>query len=252
MFTLPNFLFNIYSVKLSRYNQFINESKSDIDSICEEYGIRNYTINEDGSIDVDGYVDLWGDLWGQGLTKLPLKFRNVSGNFNCSDNQLTTLEGGPESVGGYFYCHNNQLTTLEGGPESVGGDFSCNSNQLFSLEGGPESVGGNFYCNSNQLTTLEGGPKRVGGYFNCSYNQLTNFHGFPEDWDGEINFSKNPCHEILNLFPEEKRCQSIDFLNEFEVIRGNKIYLDGLEEVYHQLKVKIPEKDIKLKGYEII
>ena len=29
-----------------------------IEEICEKYNIRNYTINEDGSIDVDGYVNL--------------------------------------------------------------------------------------------------------------------------------------------------------------------------------------------------
>ena len=29
-----------------------------IESICQEYGIENYTINEDGTVDVDGNVDL--------------------------------------------------------------------------------------------------------------------------------------------------------------------------------------------------
>jgi hypothetical protein len=236
-------------MKLFKYNQFINESNQDIDSICRKYGIENYTINTDGSIDVDGYVN----LSTEGLTKLPLKFGNVTGYFYCSRNQLTTLEGCPESVDGDFYCFHNQLTTLEGGPKSVGGYFDCTDNQLTTLEGCPKSVGGYFNCSDNQLTTLEGCPKRVGGgYFNCSDNQLTNFHGFLEDWEGNIDFSNNPCQEILNLFPEEKWCQSIDLLNEFEVIRGNKVYLDGLEEVYYQLKVKLPEEDIKIKGYEII
>ena len=34
------------------------ESFEDIEKICREYWIRNYTINSDGSIDVDGNVDL--------------------------------------------------------------------------------------------------------------------------------------------------------------------------------------------------
>ena len=46
------------------------ESFNDIDSICKRYGIENYTINEDGSIDVDGNVS----LSSQGLTELPLRF----------------------------------------------------------------------------------------------------------------------------------------------------------------------------------
>jgi len=39
------------------YKKFF-ESKQEIDSICRKYGIRNYTINPDESIDVDRDVDL--------------------------------------------------------------------------------------------------------------------------------------------------------------------------------------------------
>ena len=34
------------------------ESFKDIDSICDEYGIKDYTINDDGLVDVDGDVDI--------------------------------------------------------------------------------------------------------------------------------------------------------------------------------------------------
>jgi hypothetical protein len=37
---------------------FESFNKEDIDSICERYGIENYTINEDGTIDVDGCINL--------------------------------------------------------------------------------------------------------------------------------------------------------------------------------------------------
>jgi len=36
----------------------MNYSVDNIYRICEEYGIKNYTINPDGSIDVDGDVNL--------------------------------------------------------------------------------------------------------------------------------------------------------------------------------------------------
>ena len=40
-----------------------NEGKeSDIDSICRKYNIRNYIINSDGSIDVDGDVNLYNKI----------------------------------------------------------------------------------------------------------------------------------------------------------------------------------------------
>ena len=56
---------------MKSYREFIIESYSDIKSICEKYRITNYTINSDGSIDVDGDVD----LSEKRITKLPLKFR---------------------------------------------------------------------------------------------------------------------------------------------------------------------------------
>jgi hypothetical protein len=34
------------------------DNNSEIHKICKKYGIKNYTINDDLSIDVDGHVDL--------------------------------------------------------------------------------------------------------------------------------------------------------------------------------------------------
>src|SRR5690606_35229718 len=115
----------------------IFESYSEIQSICDRFNIQNWELNSDtGLVDVRGDVN----LSGKNLKELPLKFGRVDGYFDCSLNQLTSLEGGPNSVGGHFYCRNNQLISLEGGPNSVAGDFSCRNNQLASLEGGPSSV----------------------------------------------------------------------------------------------------------------
>ena len=119
-----------------------------ISLICEKYNITNYTINDDGSIDVNGDVY----LYDFDLNELPLTFNKVSGYFRCSNNYLTTLEGSPKWVGGYFICSNNQLTSLKGSPRWVGSWFSCFNNQLTSLEFSPDYVGGNFNCNWNKLT----------------------------------------------------------------------------------------------------
>ena len=63
------------------------ENFEDIHKICEKYDIKNYTINGDGSIDVDGDVD----LWNKGLDELPLKFNNISGDFICSLNNYNFI-----------------------------------------------------------------------------------------------------------------------------------------------------------------
>jgi hypothetical protein len=172
------------------------EDFSEIDAICKKWGIENYNINPDGTVDVDGSVN----LFERGLKKLPLKFGKVTGGFYCGGNKLTTLEGAPKEVGGDFYCDNNQLTTLEGAPKEVGGVFWCNTNKLTTLEGAPREVSGGFYCQSNQLTTLEGSPREVGGDFNCNNNQLITLEGAPKEVVGVFYCSYNPLpKEVLNF-----------------------------------------------------
>ena len=172
-----------------KYLKRFNESIEDIDSICRKYGIRNYTVNPDGTVDVDGDVY----LSYKNLTRLPLKFGKVSGGFWCENNQLSTLEGCPTSVGRDFSCQYNQLTTLEGCPEnmSVGGGFYCNNNQLTTLEGCPIEVGRDFYFNNNQLTKLDGCPKIVGRSFYCYNNKLTTLEGCPTEVAGDFWCNNN-------------------------------------------------------------
>jgi len=153
----------------SIYNSILleNQNTNNIDLKLLKKCIKGtYTINDDGSIDVDGNVD----LSRKNLTKIPFNFSKVSGSFYCTNNQLTSLDGAPNTVGGNFSCYFNQLTSLEGAPNNVGGIFSCNNNQLTSLEGAPNNVGGDFYCTYNQLTTLDGAPNTVGGGFDCYRN----------------------------------------------------------------------------------
>ena len=124
-------------------------------------GNVKHTINPEGTIDVDGDVN----LSSRGLTKIPFKFGKVSGDFNCENNHLTFLQGAPTSVGRGFYCGGNYLTSLQGAPTSVGRNFDCSYNQLTSLQGAPTSVGRNFDCSYNYLTSLQGAPTSVGGDF---------------------------------------------------------------------------------------
>ena len=96
----------------------------------------NYEEYIGKTVKVTGYVYL-SDL---GLTKIPINFTEVVGDFYCAHNKLTSLEGAPKKVGGGFYCYENELTSLKGAPEKVGGDFDCSHNQLDI----PTFIGGEF------------------------------------------------------------------------------------------------------------
>ena len=116
-----------------------------IQELCKRYRIKNYTINSDGTIDVNGSVH----LYDESLTELPLRFNKVTGYFDCSDNKLTSLKGSPRWIGGYFYCSRNKLTSLEFSPEYVGGVFSCEYNNLTDNYCDTE-IGGSFYTSLEQ------------------------------------------------------------------------------------------------------
>jgi len=208
-------------MKIKDYKLFL-ESIEDIHSICRKIlrvssnRVENYTINEDGTVDVDGDVY----LSGKNLQKIPLNFGRVTGDFECDENKLTSLEGCPNWVGGYFSCCNNYLKTLEGGPKWVSRYFSCRHNELTTLEGGPVTVLGNYYCNNNQLV---------------------NFKGFPEDFDNnnEIDIENNYVYDLIENIPEEKWNKFIYWCNEFDVINSDgKVIPDRMYEVYHKLGLK--------------
>ena len=89
-----------------------------------------------------GLVDVFGEFYcfGRGLKSLRgISFGHVSGNFICASNQLTSLEGSPQTVGGGFYCQGNDLTSLEGAPQKIGGIFSSDK---FQLEEGEWNMAG--------------------------------------------------------------------------------------------------------------
>lgn len=188
---------------------------NNIKDICRKYDIQNYTINDDGTVDVDGNVRLYGEL----LTKLPLKFGKVTGSFDC---------------------YHNQLISLEGAPYWVGRDFCCSYNLLETLVGSPKWVGSRFICSGNRLTTLKEGPETVIGNYLCQLNSIINFKGFPEDYDGIISIHNNPIyHKLLKDIPYEKINKFIYWCNELNVIDDNgNVNEEWLDEVYYKIGLK--------------
>jgi hypothetical protein len=96
------------------------------------------------------------------------------GNFSCSNNQLTSLEGCPQIVKGDFDCYNNKLQSLQYCPQIVEGNFYCSHNKLQSLQYCPQIVDGSFYVSANKLPSLQ------------------NIHKYCKQIDGIIRAVSNP------------------------------------------------------------
>jgi hypothetical protein len=256
------------------YLKRFNESKDDIASICKKYNITNYTINSDGTIDVDDDVDLRGsEFWKKfqsyskslvqknwNLNELPLKFGKVSGSFDCRYNYLTTLEGCPSEVSGDFYCSDNLLTSLEGCPNEVR-RFLAGDNLFSDLTGCPQVINGDFNVSRNpNLISLKGGPKKVlnKGYYSFSNTELIDPSRFSEMdyFNGSISFNNTPFCNVLGLFLSKEfglacECKDLNTCRHLKddeyiylmirtiidrnIINGNEIILDRLYSLYYDL-----------------
>ncbi len=142
----------------------------ELEKELDKFDIKEYTINEDGSIDCNEVVISFSE---HKLNEIPFKFNRINvGGFSVRNNLLTSLKNCPKYIDSYFNCSVNRLASLEYGPEYVGGDYYCHQNKLETLKGCVEEVYGNFYCFDNQLTSLEFCPMEVEKDFDCSDNKL--------------------------------------------------------------------------------
>ncbi len=134
----------------------------------------DHEVHEDGSVTVNGNVD----LSKKQLESIPFLFEEVTKDFWCLHNNLTSLKGAPKTVGGFFRCSDNKLTSLEGAPEKVGGGFYSSENKLTSLKGAPKEVGGAFWCLDNPLNSLEGAPEVIKGEFDSDQFSDEDYRNF--------------------------------------------------------------------------
>jgi hypothetical protein len=220
---------------LRKYKIF--ESNSQIDTICEKYNIKNYTINSDNSVDVDGDVD----LYNKRLESIPLNFNIVNGYFECGRNYLTSLKGCPVRVGNWFSCYESYLTSLQYSPQYMeNGGFLCGRNKIESLQYCTELIRGGFSCSYNKLTSLEHHPT-VYGKFWCRYNQINTFENFYY-YKEDVYFGGNPIYDIYKLFNDVKLIELANYYG-FEYEGEIDLYkLDiFLKETEHEYKGSLRE-----------
>jgi len=224
-----------------------------VKKICKFYNLENYVINKDGSIDVNGDVNLAGKLLFNGstylypaLTKLPFTFNNVSGNFDISQNRLTSLCGSPKKVTGNFDCSRNKLINLENAPEIIAGDFNCSHNNLRSLKGGPEKVVGFYNVNNNILSTLEYLPIDI-REISFKKNKVSSLESLPNiQLVTCLNCDDNPIFNILSLFLSqvqiERNKNRLELFDFCDITRDDVIILDRLKYFFEEIDTHLSNR----------
>jgi hypothetical protein len=128
---------------------------------------------------------------------------DVQRYFDCSNQRQESFQGiSFGHVSGHFFCSNNELTSLKGAPQTVGGDFSCSYNDLTSLEGAPQTVGGDFNCFYNyNLKSLEGAPRTVGVNFLSDEFQLEEGEWNMQGWLEVLNTGTEEAKKLISTLP---------------------------------------------------
>lgn len=212
----------IKSYKLYESNESsFPKTREEIEALCEGFNFDGiYTINDDLTIDVDG--DVYLD--NEGFTKLPVRFRNVSGDFDCSSNSLTDFEGCPITVGGAFNGKDNNVNTLKFFPNEIAETIDLSDNKICNID--------NDYLLSNDSWLEE--------FLSC-------------------DFSDNPLQKLLSylrniLYQENKEDDDFksiyDRLHEFEVIKDNRIDLLSMENLYNFYNIDFDSSQFSKCGYK--
>ena len=169
-----------------------------IEEQCEKFDIEYYDINDDMSIDVDEDVYIRFGL----MSKLPINFNIVYGDFIC--NQIT-------------------LKTLKGCPKEIHGDFDASSNRLKDLQYCPKYVEGCVFLYNNQINNLKHFFLNTGRLF-LSENNIRTFDNLS---DRIFDIRNNPVNPLWDLFQDKKY---INYFNELDIITPDEksIILDRL------------------------
>lgn len=131
--------------------------------------------------------------------------------------------------------------------------FICSENSLTSLKGCPFKVDNYFSCARNELTSLKYCPSGYIHTFNCSFNEILSTRYLPSTIH-TLYFDKNPVSEILNILPSSKRIKFIEYLNDYDAITDNKIFLSKMKEVFYMMDIEesFLERLKHLKNYIIL
>lgn len=175
--------------------------KKDFEDFLNRCVTGNWGFNLDGSIFIEGDLDCSSFLKSSKKLNtgfLPkIKIKSISGDFNCSNNNLISLQYSPEFVGGSFKCYSNILKSLEFCSPKIGANFDCMYNQIENLFGCPAEIFGNIVLDFNELKDLKGGPKIVSGDYRVSTNQLISLIGSPVEIEGSFICENNNLESLI-------------------------------------------------------
>jgi len=229
--------------------KFLSDEAS-IKEWLDKYGVKDYSINGDFTVSVNGPLA----LDNKGLEEIPVKFSEVNGSIDVTTNRLKRIDWAPAKVNGNFDAWDNEIETLVGGPAEVENSMDVDGNKLTDLHGAPKKVGKCFIVSKNPLKTLAGCPEVVKGYFKAAECGLTQLDDLPREigtnlyiQDNELKSLKgiNKLLKHLNVANSAKGGKINISKNPIENGLSSCLAIKGFKELYIDQLSSIGDKSLK-------
>lgn len=179
---------NTTSVDQTPIKQFLNANR-----------IQNYTIEDDGTVNVTGDVLL------NGIKELPIQFGRITGHFVVDDVSFKTFKGFPKVVGGDVRIQRRVIVPdYTGFPEVIRGAAAMKTIQADSLKGFPKLISkyAEITVSGNRHDLNDLGKFGAGLYINVEDAPLSNLNGLQRTFNDDLTIKAKGVSS-LEGFPAE-------------------------------------------------
>ena len=128
--------------------------------------------SEDGKISISGPV-LFFECSGENITSLDVSKNSQLKVLDCSQNSLTSLDVSKNTNIGTLNCSNNNLSSLSISKNTVLSILKCSDNRLASLDLSKNTGLFELRCSNNKLTSLDLSKHNRLQEVHCDNNQLS-------------------------------------------------------------------------------
>ena len=128
--------------------------------------------SEDGKISISGPV-LFFECSGENITSLDISKNSQLKVLDCSQNSLTSLDVSKNTTIGTLNCSNNNLSSLSISKNTVLSILKCSDNRIASLDLSKNTGLFELRCSNNKLTSLDLSKHNRLQEVHCDNNQLS-------------------------------------------------------------------------------
>lgn len=128
--------------------------------------------SEDGKISISGPV-LFFECSGENITSLDISKNSQLKVLDCSQNSLTSLDVSKNTNIGTLNCSNNNLSSLSISKNTVLSILKCSDNRIASLDLSKNTELFELRCSNNKLTSLDLSKHNRLQEVHCDNNQLS-------------------------------------------------------------------------------